>query len=181
MFDFPLKSDQALRMTEAMQWPDECYALQSPFVVGVLEGEGIGPEVVRASLLLLDVIQESQIIVLKFNGGKIGLAALQESGQVLTPEVMDFCNNIFSRRGALFCGPGGGRFVYELRKEFDLYCKFVPIKPLTAAKNVSVLKQKTVENVDILIVRENVGGIYQGDFHTGRNRWFASRQTFIFL
>ena len=31
--------------------------------------------------------------------------------------------------GALLCGPGGGRFVYDLRAKFDLFCKLVPLRP----------------------------------------------------
>src|SRR5208283_5339726 len=63
-------------------------------------------------------------------------------------------------------GPGGDRFVYELRKAFDLFCKFTPIKPLPELKTAGALRESTVAGVDIIAVRENMGGLYQGRWST---------------
>lgn len=153
------------RLTQAMQWSTTSYMPHPPYVMGVLEGEGIGPEVIRASLSMIDVIEDCTEYRFDVrHGGKIGIAALKDGGSVLSPEVIDFSSSIFANRGAIFCGPGGGRFVYDLRKEFDLYCKFVPIRPLNALHHAGVLKPANVAAVDILMVRENMGGVYQGSF-----------------
>ncbi len=136
----------------------------SDAVIGVLRGEGIGPEVVDAALGILDLV--GKCTGERFDvrmGGKIGLPAQAESGRPLTPEVIDFCQTIFEERGAVLCGPGGGRFVYDLRARFDLYCKFTPIQPVPALRNVGVLKPEAVSKVDLIVVRENTGGLYFGD------------------
>jgi 3-isopropylmalate dehydrogenase len=131
--------------------------------IGVLPGEGIGPEIIEVSLNVLNAVTRGTPVQFTVDkGGDIGLAAQQKTGQVLTKEVVSFVESVFSGGGAMLCGPGGGRFVYELRSEFDLFCKVTPIQPLPALLDVGVVKTDSLNDVDILIVRENAGGIYFG-------------------
>ncbi len=132
--------------------------------IGVLPGEGVGPEVVAAVLDVLDAVADATGRHFSVQmGGAIGLAAKQATGQELTPDVVAFCDEILSLGGALLCGPGGGRFVYELRAKFHLFCKLVPLRPWPALRGAGPLRPEAVADVDILVVRENVGGIYQGE------------------
>ena len=134
-------------------------------VIGVLEGEGIGPEVIGASLQVLRAVEaaSSERFELRY-GGSIGTVAERESGCVLSPDVANFCAGIFAVQGALLCGPGGGRFVYTLRTRFDLFCKLVPLQPVIALRHAGVLRNSATSGADILVVRENLGGLYQGDY-----------------
>ena len=134
-------------------------------VIGVLPGEGIGLEIIDVSLGILRLM--SKLTGGSFDvrmGGKIGLPAQAKSGRPLTQNVIDFCQSIFDQRGAILCGPGGGRFVYDLRTHFDLYCKFTPIHPVSALENIGVIKPEAVAEVNIVVVRENTGGLYFGDW-----------------
>ena len=132
---------------------------------GVFPGEGIGPEVIGVSLQLLEAVARGTPINFKVRiGGKIGLPAQRETGHVLTPEVLAFCESIFAQGGVILCGPAGGRFVYELRSRFDLFCKITPLLPLPALRDTGVVKADALEDVDILMVRENSGGIYLGQW-----------------
>jgi 3-isopropylmalate dehydrogenase len=136
---------------------------RTKYTIGVLPGEGIGLEVIEASLQVLDAVSRGGAV--DFNvqmGGKIGLSAKQETGRELTPDVIDFCESVFAEGGAVLCGPAGGRFVYELRSKFDLFCKMIPLRPLVPLQDTGVIKAEALKDVDILIVRENVGGIYFG-------------------
>jgi len=138
-----------------------------PVTIGVLVGEGIGPEIVPAALSLLETLAQHGALRFEIHhGGVIGQAALQTSGQSLTRKVIDFAEGIFSMGGALFCGPGGARFVYELRAHFDLYCKFTPLQPFPALRQCGPLVASRLIDVDIVTVRENVGGLYQGAWST---------------
>ena len=140
-------------------------------LIGVLEGEGIGPEVIRACLPLIDVLREVSGLDIELRyGGAIGKDAVTQCGVPLSAEVEEFCSAIFDSGGALFCGPGGGRFVYDLRRCFGLYCKLVPLRPLRALRDAGVLKPALVDEVDILVVRENLGGLYQGSFGMDEHR-----------
>ncbi len=103
-------------------------AHQGPFLIGVLKGEGVGPVLVEAALNLLGVFVESGGHHFEIEyGGPIGLEAQRSDGSALTGDVIDFCSSVFSRGGAILAGPGGGRFVYDLRRRFDLFCKLSPI------------------------------------------------------
>ncbi len=153
------------RLSRAVPGWDGIPAPESIHVIGVLPGEGIGPEVIAASLAVLSAITEHT--PLRFDvrvGGQIGLPAERETGRVLPAATESFCRSVFADNGALLCGPGGGRFVYELRTRFDLFCKMVPIQPMPALSDAGVLRPSAVTGVDMLIIRENVGGLYLGDY-----------------
>ena len=136
-------------------------------VIGILLGEGVGPEVVPVALDMLDVLREhtSRRFELRL-GGLIGYPAKAIYGSSLSPEVIGFASQIFEDGGTLFCGPGGERFVYELRREFDLYCKFTPLEPLPELRLAGAVRPEVVATADIVAVRENSGGIYQGEWTT---------------
>lgn len=143
--------------------------------VGVLPGEGIGPEVISAALRVLAGLESPGGPVFEVcTGGAIGREAELLSGRALTEEVATFCGDVFARGGALLAGPGGGRFVYDLRRRFDLFCKLSPLRPIEPLLDAGRLKAGSVAGTDILIVRENVGGVYQGEWrdtageHEGR-------------
>lgn len=135
----------------------------SPCIVGALTGEGIGPEVVDAALVVLDAVtgasgQRFQIQ----RAGEIGVRGGERSW--LTEKGVEFCRSVFAAGGALLCGPMGGRSVYDLRARFDLYCKLVPVRPSPALSDVAIVRPERLTGVDLLIVRENLGGLYSGEF-----------------
>ena len=92
--------------------------------VGVLPGEGVGPDVIAAALAVLSAVEsESDARFETSTRGAIGRAAEASSGRALTEDVCGFCDDVFGRGGAILAGPGGGRFVYDLRRRFDLFCR----------------------------------------------------------
>jgi 3-isopropylmalate dehydrogenase len=138
---------------------------ESLHTIGVLKGEGIGPEVVQAALQVLSSLESTGLY--KFDvryGGPIGLDSESHYGKPLCDGVIEFCRSIFSRGGAILSGPGGGRFVYDLRKRFDLFCKLTPLTVFGELINACRMKPEYLHNVDILLIRENKSGIYQGQW-----------------
>jgi 3-isopropylmalate dehydrogenase len=134
-------------------------------LIGVLEGTGIGPQVIGATLQILKSVE--QVLNIKFevrHGGLIGEDAIAEYGKWLPEDTVDFCADIFHRGGAILNGPGGGRYVYDLRRRFDLFCKFVPVQPSPELARAGKIAPQFLKNVDMLIVRDNTGGVYQGQW-----------------
>lgn len=141
------------------------HAYDESLLIGILPGEGIGPQIIDISLKLLNTIQEHTPVRFKFEfGGKIGKEAVAQTGRALTEDVRLFCEQIFTHKGVILCGPGGDRFVYDLRKEFDMCCKFTPIHRLPPLQDIGAIKSNLIDGVDILVVRENCAGVYQGEY-----------------
>ncbi len=144
-------------------WP-RIARTSSKVVAGILPGEGVGPELMAICQNILKRVGAYAGQEFEFHtGGLIGIPAWKESGEWVTEEVESFCREIHAQKGAILCGPGGGRFVYELRSQLDLFCKLVPLQPTLALNGVGPLRPEAVKGVDILVVRENMGGLYQGE------------------
>jgi 3-isopropylmalate dehydrogenase len=119
--------------------------------------------VIGAALRVLDAV--AAVNGRKFElrrGGLIGTESEARCGEPLSEEVAGFCEEVFQDGGVILSGPGGGRFVYDLRRRFDLYCKLVPLKPCPELHCTGRLRPEHVHGVDVLIVRDNVEGVYQG-------------------
>ncbi|HHY84118.1 MAG TPA: 3-isopropylmalate dehydrogenase [Verrucomicrobia bacterium] len=140
-------------------------------VIGLLPGNGIGPEIMAATLRVLAAVEH--VTGRKFplmTGGAIGEEAEAITGVGLPASTVAFCEQVFAKGGAILSGPGGGRYVYDLRRRFDLFCKFVPIKPAPELADAGRIVPAALKDVDILIVRDNRGGVYQGEW---QNRFGA--------
>jgi 3-isopropylmalate dehydrogenase len=146
--------------------PEKNSASSSDYpLIGILAGTGIGPEVIGAALQVLKAVEEKLNLKFKLRrGGLIGEDAIAEHGKWLPEDTVEFCADIFNRGGAILNGPGGGRYVYDLRRRFDLFCKFVPIQPSPELAHAGKISPQFLQNVDLLIVRDNTGGVYQGQW-----------------
>lgn len=149
---------------QAIQWPNIEFSANTPMVIGILPGEGIGPEVVTSAIQVLEALADIKKFQIDVRtGGPIGKDALKETGSSFPESTQSFCDQIFNDNGVLFCGPGGARFVYMLRERFDLYCKFTPLVPNKELYNAGPLKPSAYKDVDIEVVRENIAGLYFGE------------------
>jgi 3-isopropylmalate dehydrogenase len=169
----------------------ECVQGRSPFsapddgvhVIGVFNGEGSGPEVIRVCLEVLSALESVGAGTFRIcHGGSIGHDAEALHGAAFSTEADEFCRDVFARGGALLHGAGGGRFVYELRKRFDLFCKISPVRSLPDLRNVVRLKPEHVDDIDFIIVRENCAGIYQGKWeeNSAPNGMRAAQHSFSY-
>ena len=123
--------------------------------IAVIRGDGIGPEIMRASLRVLDALDAG----LSYDFVEAGLAAQAQSGELLPQATLDA---IAKHRVALkspLTTPVGGGFAslnVELRKRFDLYANVRPAISFPGTKS-------RYENIDIITVRENTEGAYIGE------------------
>ena len=137
--------------------------------IAVLPGDGIGPEVVREGLKVFSAVAEKYGFSYELKEGIIGGAAIDKYGEPLPESSLDMAKNA----DAVILGAVGGpkwenldykirpeRALLGLRNKLDLYANLRPAKVFSTLIDASSLKKEIVENIDIMIVRELVGGIY---------------------
>lgn len=122
--------------------------------VTLIEGDGIGPEVVRAAVEAL----LASGVKFRFHEHLLGLRAVEQLGVAVPKSTLDS----IKRTGVALKGPtttpiGGGHQSANviLRKELDL---FACIRP---AKSVPGVVTR-FSNVDLVVIRENTEGLYSG-------------------
>ncbi len=163
----PLTNDEPLRprLSETLSVPCAAFDPARVHHVGVFLGEGVGVEVVPVAMRMLGLLARHGNRKFELHeGGLIGLPAKAIHGTSLSTEVTDFASDLFDKGGTMFCGPGGDRFVYELRRQFNLYCKFTPLEPLPELRAAGAVRPEIAAATNIVAVRENMGGIYQGSW-----------------
>ena len=135
--------------------------------LGIVRGEGVGPEVIDATMTVAEAVAAEGGRDLEIQSCDLVRKPPRKSAgtfEDLPPEIPEFCRDVFEAGGAVLCGPGGGRFVYDLRRELQLFFKISPLREKTANLDASPLKRENLDGLDILIVRENCGGVYQGSW-----------------
>jgi len=136
-------------------------------LIGVLGGTGIGPEVIRGALHVLQAVEAPGGVPWPVRwSGPPGEAMALADGLHLSDAISEFCERIFAEGGAVLSGPGGGRYVYELRRRFNLFCKFVPIRPWPQLAGAGCITPEHTAGVNVLIVRDNAAGVYQGTWRS---------------
>jgi len=127
--------------------------------IAVLPGDGIGPEVVEATLTVLNAIQKVDDVKLELLKGEAGFDVISKYGTNLPAKTVD----MIKKTDACLKGPmttpeepGSPRSVaVTLRSMFDLYANMRPARTLP---NVPSLKP----NIDMIVVRENTEDLYVG-------------------
>ncbi len=125
--------------------------------ITVLPGDGIGPEVTKATLAILEAAGAD----LEWEFHLAGKEALEKFGNPLPQHVLDSV----IRNGAALKGPvttevgkGFQSVNVQLRQKLDLYANLRPSRSLESIPN-------RFEGVDIIVVRENTEDLYAGLEH----------------
>jgi isocitrate dehydrogenase (NAD+) len=124
--------------------------------ITVIRGDGIGPEIMDATLHVLDAMN----VGLSYEFADAGLVALEKHGELLPAATMDSIRkNRIALKSPLTTpvGEGFSSINVELRKRFDLYANVRP------AKSFPNTKSRFPSGVDLITVRENTEGMYIGE------------------
>src|SRR4051812_48330260 len=147
----------ARRISECMLGWKGRKDLSAPVCIGVVRGQGIGPEVVGAALNVLEAVGDAMSIPIEVvDGGEPWAEGLH--GWEMGDDGAKFFDAALESTMPVLCGPVGGRFVYELRQRWTLYCKVVPVVPLEEIRDASIVRPEQLAGVDLLIVRDNDAG-----------------------
>jgi isocitrate dehydrogenase (NAD+) len=125
--------------------------------VTLIPGDGIGPEVTRAVVQIL----ESTGVAFEWERVEAGAAEFDRTGEALSLEVVDSCRrNKLALKGPIGTpiAKGFQSVNVRLRKLLDLYCNFRPVESVAGALT-------HFGEIDLVIVRENTEGLYAGLEH----------------
>ena len=137
-----------------------------------LAGDGIGPEVMAATRKVMDWFQSTGRVVFDVTDGLIGGASYDVHKVPLTDETIAQAKASDAVLLACIGGPQYDILPYDvrpergllrLRKEMGLFANLRPAIVMDALASASSLKADLVRNLDIMIVRELIGGMYFGE------------------
>jgi isocitrate dehydrogenase (NAD+) len=116
----------------------------------LIPGDGIGPEIVSATLGVLEALDAPFV----WDVQQAGMAAVESAGDPLPPATLDSIRRTgLALKGPLTTPVGGGfrSINVRLREEFKLFANVRPAHTLIPGR---------YENIDIVLVRENLEGLY---------------------
>lgn len=122
--------------------------------ITVIPGDGIGPDIVKSALAIL----EKAGCEFEYEFVDAGLTALEKTGELLPQATLDaIAKNGVTLKGPLTTPVGEGftSINVSLRKRFGLYANLRPVKSFKGT-------QARYDNIDIITVRENTEGMYSG-------------------
>jgi isocitrate dehydrogenase (NAD+) len=130
--------------------------MPAPLPATLIPGDGVGPEIVEATLVVLDALGNP----FAWETCPAGLAGIEAAGDPLPPATLESVRRTrLALKGPLTTPVGGGyRSVnVRLREEFQLYANLRPVRTLVPGGRY--------EDIDLVLVRENLEGLYVGVEH----------------
>jgi isocitrate dehydrogenase (NAD+) len=121
----------------------------------LIPGDGIGPEVTEATLAVLEAVGAP----FEWETMQAGMAGVAACGDPLPPETLTSIRKTrLALKGPLATPVGGGfrSSNVRLREEFQLYANLRPARTLVPGR---------FEKIDLVLVRENLEGLYVGFEH----------------
>jgi 3-isopropylmalate dehydrogenase len=142
------------------------------FRIALLPGDGVGPEVVDAALVVLQAVERRFKVTYETSRWPIGGVAIAAGQPALPPSTLEACQ----KSDAVLLGAvGDPRFdhlpretrvetgLLKLRKELGVYANLRPAQVWPSLEGVIPFKPERVAGTNIVIVRELMGGLYFGE------------------
>ncbi len=129
--------------------------------ISLIPGDGIGPEVTAAVVRILEATGQASGIRFAWESTPAGADAFEKYKEYIPKELYESIErNKVALKGPVTTPIAGGftSINITLRKKFELYCNFRPIKNLPGLAT-------RYPGVDLIIIRENTEGEYCGLEH----------------
>ncbi|MBN8249535.1 MAG: 3-isopropylmalate dehydrogenase [Verrucomicrobia bacterium] len=146
----------------------------SKLTIAALAGDGIGPEVMREALKVLQAAARRFSLTLDITEAPVGWAGIDAAGDALPETTLALCR----RSDAILFGSVGlpdrdptvpkerrpeRAALLRLRKEFSLFANLRPVRlPRELSHACPLRPERQGDGLDLLVVRELTGGLYFG-------------------
>lgn len=141
--------------------------------IAVIPGDGIGPEVIKQAIKVLDVVAKKYHVNFEYEEVLMGGAAIDKTGVPLPDETIEICQN----SDAVLLGAVGGEKwdnlpghlrpeagLLAIRKALGVFANLRPAILFPQLKSASTLKEEVLgDGLDIMVIRELIGGAYFGE------------------
>jgi 3-isopropylmalate dehydrogenase len=139
--------------------------------ISIIKGDGIGPEIVDEAIKVLNAAAKKCDFSLSYKEYLMGGIAIDTTGVPLPKETVE---GVLNSDACLFGAIGGEKWdtlprelrpetgLLKFREEMGVYANLRPAIIYDELVNASTLKAEVITGVDIMIVRELIGGIYFG-------------------
>lgn len=139
--------------------------------IAVIGGDGIGPEVTAEAVRVLRRVAQHRGHDFTLTEKPFGGIAIDQTGDPLPADTLSEC---LAADAVLLGAIGGPKWsdpkakvrpeqgLLRLRKELGVYANLRPVRLHPALRDTSTLKPEVLDGVDLIFVRELIGGIYFG-------------------
>jgi 3-isopropylmalate dehydrogenase len=152
------------------------------YKIAVLAGDGIGPEITQEAIKILKLVEERNDVSFELMPAAFGACAYFEFGDAFPPSTIDICDladailkgtiglsHEESKKIPIDKQPERGALL-PLRRRYNTYANFRPVSLPKSIAHFSPLKPEIIgDGIDIIMVRELVGGLYFGHKEMGIN------------
>ncbi len=150
------------------------------YKIAVIKGDGIGPEIVDASIEVLNAAAKKYGFEIEYAPVLMGGCAIDAVGDPLPQDTIDTC---LASDAVLLGAVGGPKWdnvpkrpeagLLGIRKALGLYANLRPAMLFEELKAASPLKESVIaDGLDVLVVRELTGDVYFGEKgHDEHSAW----------
>ena len=152
------------------------------YKIALLDGDGIGPEIMAEAIKILKLVGIRNNITFELLPGAFGANAYFSHGHSFPDETKTLCdeadailkgpiglNHKESKKIPVDMQPERGALL-PLRRRYDTFANFRPVYLPKGMAHFSPLKPEIIgDGIDLIIIRELVGGLYFGNKEVGTN------------